>query len=65
MKQFFYGLKIEKERKREMNSSFTETASRLTGINKSAFLVYLRESIPEDVGVGGELLEEVINEITH
>lgn len=48
-----------------MISSFTETASRLTGIDKAASVVYLRESIPEDVGVGGELLEEVINEITH
>lgn len=57
---FFYGPKLEKEKKKEMVRSFTETASRLTGIEKSAFVVYMRESTPEDVGVGGELLEEVL-----
>jgi 4-oxalocrotonate tautomerase len=55
---FFYGPKLEKERKRDMIKSFTETASRLTGIDKSAFVVYLRESSPENVEVGGELLED-------
>jgi 4-oxalocrotonate tautomerase len=55
---FFYGPKLEKERKRDMIKSFTETASRFTGIDKSAFVVYLRESSPENVGVGGELLED-------
>jgi 4-oxalocrotonate tautomerase len=55
---FFYGPKLEKEKRKEMIRSFTETASRLTGIEKSAFVVYLRESSPEDVGVGGELLED-------
>jgi 4-oxalocrotonate tautomerase len=55
---FFYGPKLEKEKKRDMVKSFTETASRLTGIDKSAFVVYLRESSPENVGVGGELLED-------
>ena len=55
---FFYGPKLDKEKSKEMIKSFTDTASRLTGINKSAFVVYLRESGPENVGVGGELLEE-------
>ena len=41
-----------------MIKSFTETASRLTGIDKPAFTVYLRESGPENVGVDGELLED-------
>jgi 4-oxalocrotonate tautomerase len=57
---FFYGPKLDKEKRKEMIRSFTETASRLTGIEKSAFVVYLRESTPEDVGVGGELLEAVL-----
>lgn len=43
-----------------MISSSTETASILTGIEKSAFVVYLRESTPESAGVGGELLEDVL-----
>ena len=55
---FFYGPKLDREKSREMIKSFTETASRLTGIEKSAFVVYLRESTPENVGVAGELLED-------
>ncbi len=57
---FFYGPKLDKEKRREMIKSFTDTASRLTGIEKTAFVVYLREGAPEDVGVGGELLEDVV-----
>jgi len=59
---FFYGPKLEKEKSREMIKSFTETASRLTAIEKSAFVVYLRESTPENVGVAGELLEDRLKE---
>ena len=55
---FFYGPKMDKDKSREMIKSFTETASKVTGLNKSAFVVYLRESDPENVGVGGELLED-------
>ena len=55
---FFYGPKLGKEKSMEMISSFTETASQLTGLNKAAFVVYLRESSPENVGVGGKLLED-------
>ena len=56
---FFYGPKLDKEKSKEMiKSFFTETASRLTGIDKPVFAVYLRESTPENVGVGGELLED-------
>jgi len=57
---FFYGPKLEKEKRRIMIKEFTETASKLTGIDRSAFVVYLRESVPEEVGVGGELLEDVL-----
>ncbi len=55
---FFYGPKLDKEKSREMIRSFTDAASRLTGIERSAFVVYLRESTPENVGVAGELLED-------
>lgn len=55
---FFYGPKLDKEKSREMIRSFTETASKVTGINKSSFVVYLRESGHDNVGVGGELLED-------
>lgn len=30
----------------------------LTGIDKSAFVVYLRPGLPDNVGVGGELLTD-------
>ncbi len=55
---FFYGPELDDEKKKELISSFTKTASRLTGIDKSAFTVYLRASSPDNVGVGGELLKE-------
>ena len=55
---FFYGSELNNEKKKELIKSFTETASKLTGIDKSAFVVYLRPSSPDNVGVGGELLRE-------
>lgn len=47
---------MDRDKKREMVQSFTETASRLTGIPESAFVVYLQPSNGENVGVGGKLL---------
>ncbi|NLJ99995.1 MAG: 4-oxalocrotonate tautomerase [Clostridia bacterium] len=55
---FFYGPELDKEKKRELVSSFTKKASELTGIDESAFVVYLRRGDPENVGVGGELLSD-------
>jgi len=55
---FFYGPELSKDKKRELIKSFTEKASELTGIDKSAFVVYLRETDADEVGVGGELLED-------
>lgn len=55
---FFYGPKLDSEKSRDMIKSFTETASRVTGIDKQAFVVYLREASHENVGVGGELLQD-------
>ncbi len=58
---FFYGPRLDKDKKRELIRSFTQKASELTGIDRSAFVVYLRPSEPGDVGVGGELLEDRLN----
>ncbi|MFC2047366.1 4-oxalocrotonate tautomerase DmpI [Chloroflexota bacterium] len=55
---FFYGPELDVEKKRELIESFTETGSKLTGIEKSAFLIYLRTISRDNVGVGGELLSE-------
>ena len=49
---FFYGPELEKEKKRELIRAFTAAASQATGIPQSAFVVYLRKSGEEDVGVG-------------
>jgi len=55
---YFYGPKLDKDKSREMIKSFTETASRLTEIDMQAFVVYLMEVSPENVGVGGNLLQD-------
>ncbi len=55
---FFYGPELEVEKKRELIKDFSEAASKATGIDQSAFVVYLRESKPDEVGVGGKLLSE-------
>lgn len=62
---FFYGPELDKDKRREMIKVFTETASRLTSIDPSAFVVYLRPSTPEQVGVGGELLEDRLKRQEH
>ena len=55
---FFYGPELDTEKKRELIKTVTDKASELTGIDKSAFVVYLRPSSPDNVGVGGELLKD-------
>jgi len=55
---FFYGPELDVDKKRDIIKSFTETASRLTGIDKSAFVIYLRPGSTDMVGVGGELLSD-------
>lgn len=55
---FFYGPELDPEKRRELVRSFTSKASELTGIDRSAFVVYLKTSDPEHVGVGGELLAD-------
>jgi len=55
---FFYGPELDDSKKRELIKSVTDKASKLTGIDKSAFVVYLRPSSPDIVGVGGELLRD-------
>ncbi len=55
---FFYGPELELEKKKTLIKDFTEAASKATGIDQSAFVVYLRSSKPDQVGVGGTLLSE-------
>ena len=55
---FFYGPELERDKKKELISSFTETASRLTGRPERAFTIYLISAGQDNVGVGGKLLSE-------
>ncbi len=55
---FFYGPELETDKKKELIKDFTEAASKVTGIDPSAFVVYLQSSKPDQVGVGGKLLSE-------
>ncbi len=55
---FFYGPELDRDSKREMIETFTETASRLTGKPKAGIVVYLMPSTDEEVGVGGKLLAD-------
>jgi len=55
---FFYGPELSSDKKRDLIKSFTDKASELTGINASAFVVYLQETDADEVGVGGKLLAD-------
>lgn len=55
---FFYGPKLDPDKKREMVKSFTQSASQATGIPESAFVVYLQDVDHDDVSVGGVLLSD-------
>lgn len=54
----FDGPKMTLEQKKDLVNSFSEAASRVTGIPKQGFVVYIRENDADNVGVGGELLSE-------
>lgn len=55
---FFYGPKLEPEKKKIMLKEITAAASKATGIPEKSFTIYLRETQHENVCVGGELLSE-------
>lgn len=59
---FFFGPALKEEQKKELVKSFTDTASRVTGIDPSAFVVYLFAVPQEDVGIGGILLKERLSQ---
>lgn len=54
----FDGPKLTKEQKIEMVKSFTKSASEITKIPEQAFIILLKESDPENVGVGGILISD-------
>lgn len=50
------GPKLDKEQKAELVKSFSQTASKVTGLPVDAFIVIIREVDAENVGVGDCLL---------
>jgi 4-oxalocrotonate tautomerase len=50
------GPPISLEQKRELSVEITETASRVYGLPKQAFVVVVRENPPENVCVGGRMV---------
>jgi 4-oxalocrotonate tautomerase len=54
----FDGGKMTKDQKAEIVREFTDTAARVTGINKAAFVILIRENDRENIGSGGELLAD-------
>lgn len=48
--------KLTKEQKQALVQEFTSTASRVTGISKEDFYVFIRENDFDNVGIGGQLL---------
>ena len=48
--------KLPKEQKVAIVKEFTDTASRVTGIPKDAFYVFLNEYDDDNVGIGGQLM---------
>lgn len=52
----FEGPKMTKEQKQELVKEISAIGSRITNLPQSAFITLIKESDPENVGVGYELL---------
>ena len=59
---FFYGPELNEKGKKELIKSFTESTTKVTGLDKMTVTVLLRVTTHEDVGVGGELLREILKQ---
>ncbi|MBR4225475.1 MAG: 4-oxalocrotonate tautomerase family protein [Candidatus Methanomethylophilaceae archaeon] len=49
---------LSKEQKAQIVKEFTESASRITGIDPKAFYVFVNEYPKDSIGVGGTLLSD-------
>ena len=56
----FDGPILTKEQKKEIVEKFTEIASEVTKIPREVFIVMIKENDPDNVGVGGKLLSEMM-----
>ena len=50
--------KLTEEQKEQIVEEFTQSASKITGIPKESFYVFINEFPDENVGVGGKLLSK-------
>ena len=48
------------EKKKELIQKLTETASEVTNISKGAFTVFIEEYPHQSIGVGGEVLSDIM-----
>ncbi len=54
------GPKLSKEQKAELIKEFTASASKITNIPADKFTVYIKENEMDNIGVGGEMLSEIM-----
>jgi 4-oxalocrotonate tautomerase len=52
--------KLSREQKKELIIKFTDIAVEITEIPKESFIVSIREMPLENIGVGGIVVEEII-----
>lgn len=50
--------KLSKQQKAELVQEMTKTAARIMNLPEAVFYVFIQESEPENIGVGGKLLSE-------
>lgn len=50
--------KISKEQKQTLAKELTDVATKITGLPRDAFYIFLKENELENVGVGGILLSD-------
>ncbi len=56
----FHCPKLNEQQKRDAVRRLTAAASEITGIDRKSFVVYLEEKDPANVGVGGEILRDLL-----
>lgn len=54
--------RLTREQKRQLVREFTESASRIMQMPADLFYVFLKESDPDNIGVGGTILSDRRNE---
>ena len=56
----FEGTKMELDKKKELIRELTEASVKVTGIGAPAFTIYIHENEHDNIGVGGELLTDIL-----